>query len=109
MSTTKQVQVKSGKQIVATVDIVSFDSVSEALGALGEKKVLDLLNTQHATNAKNSARAAAVGKPTKASRLVEAIARCTVEEMVECGGDKASVQALLDSKIKEMEEEDSAK
>jgi uncharacterized protein with von Willebrand factor type A (vWA) domain len=49
---------KSGpRQEVGKIDIEQFESIGEAVQFLGsEEKVLDLINTQFATNAKNDAR-----------------------------------------------------
>lgn len=46
--------------VVATIRIPQYDTLSEAVSELGsEERVLSLVNTQHATNLKNAARSGA--------------------------------------------------
>lgn len=54
------VQVKSGGEVVDTVDVEQFDSIAEAIESLGESTVLGLVNRMHKTDASNRARVAAI-------------------------------------------------
>ncbi len=100
----------SGKrEVVAQIEIDQFDSISEAVEGLTEKTCLELINSQHKTNQMNTARQAAVGKPTKSNIEALAFSRVTTEEFAACQGDPAKIKALLEGKAAEVEKELEAK
>lgn len=62
------VEVKSGGEVVDTVEVEQFDSLDEATEVLGAAKVLELVNRMHKTDASNRARVAAIDN-SKANAL----------------------------------------
>lgn len=62
------VPVKSGGEVVDTIEVEQFDSIDEATEALGANKLLELVNRMHRTDASNRARVAAIDN-SKANAL----------------------------------------
>jgi hypothetical protein len=63
-----------GKRVVvAQIDYVQYDSLGEAVSALGDETVLKHTNAQIETNAKNKARAAATGVESHDSLVQKAL------------------------------------
>ena len=106
---TETKDVFSQKKRVAEASYEVFDALQEAVATLGEDKVLELVNSQHKTNAMNAARALASAKPSKRNLEAQATARITAEEFMQVAGDSARIRTLLDKKIKEIEAEMAAK
>jgi hypothetical protein len=100
-----EAEVKSKSAVVGIAKFQKFDSIGEAITELGEETVLGLVNTQHATNAKNAIRAAATGTPPKAKLRARALASMTMEEFQSVMGDEAKLEALIARKMAEYEAE----
>ena len=87
MRTIEAVEVKSNKEVVATIDIVEYESVDEALSAEGEDGLLALINAQKATNLKNKARSACKVPDKLTPRLsAEFMKVATMEQFTEFQG-----------------------
>lgn len=104
---TKDANGKKERQVVAEITIEIFDSIDEARQTLGDTVVLDLINTQHATNKKNKARSAAVGEPSEKSLRNEALAALVqtpegLTKLQQAGGDADKLEAILKEKIAEL-------
>jgi hypothetical protein len=95
--------VKSNKTLVGSVTFPEYETVAEAQTALGDAKLLELLNSQVKTNAMNQKRQEATGKPTKAQFMSKAMASLTMEELQSCIGDEAKMQALVANKAAQIE------
>jgi len=93
--------VTSKKKPVGKAQYEVYDSVSEAVEHQGEERILNLINTQHATNAKNEVRAQA-GPPSKSKLQKKAMASITPEEFASCAGDEIALQNLIDTKAEEL-------
>ena len=102
---TETKEVKSKSQTVGTAEYYVFESLAEAEETLGEQTALDLLNSQHRTNKLNEVRQAAVQKPSKKYLMEQAWLRVTPEEFQQVAGDKARQDELIQTKMKEVEEE----
>ena len=103
-------EVKSASAVVAIVETPEFDNLSEAVQTLGEDECRKLINTQHATNLKNAARAAATQGPSKAQVQAEAMQRIvTVPELLAelqgSAGNPGKTKELIDRVSKEIEAE----
>ena len=96
---------------VGTVEYEIFDSLPEMTTALGDAKVLALANTQLATNAKNEARALAVGGQTSTSLRNKALNKIisTPElftRLAATAGDQTAQDALFSEVIETIKEEE---
>ena len=100
-----QTEVKSKSQVVGVAEYEVFDSTQDAVDFLGEATVLDLINSQHRTNALNLVRARETGKPSKASLNTAALARITTEEFASIAGDVVALNSLIARKVVEVEKE----
>jgi hypothetical protein len=105
---TRTEQVKSGGKVVANPEWAEYDSVAEAVGLLGEKATLGLINTQNGTNAKNKARTAATHKPGREALTAQAIQLMFTGEYADrlaaVKGDEAGIQGLLNEIIKTLQD-----
>ena len=94
--------VKSKRVVVGIAKYPVYDSVSEAVSAIGEEIVLAHINRDVCTAEKNRIRAAATSKPSRKELDAEAFARIAAQDpqrIVACAGDAAKVRALLDSEV----------
>jgi len=96
-------EVKSASKVVGEATYEIFDTIAEAIETLGEDVALGLINTQHATNAKNKVRQLATGKPSKTALRSEAMANLTADEFASIAGDPQALEALLGKKVSELE------
>lgn len=103
---------KKERQIVGTAHFKIYETVDEAVGHLGESKLLELLNSQVKTNEMNEVRGQAKGGPTAASVRNKAMARFTAEDWQRCIGNEDAIKETLEKYIAEikaeMEEEEAA-
>jgi hypothetical protein len=111
----KNIQVVNGKEKVVRVKVsdvsyLEYDSIEEAIQELGKAKCLDHINAQVATNAKNLARAQAVGGPTEKDLMNEVFNRVAsntelMAEYVKYAGDKARQQAFMSKQLADLKAE----
>lgn len=111
-------EVKSGRkpgaggkrELVGTIDISQFDTVDEAVRELSQGEALKLINTQYATNAKNKARANAVGGDSEKSLKAEAFARLLstdagTKSLQEVCSDPIRMEALVAQTVAQIKSE----
>jgi hypothetical protein len=109
---TKTAEVKSKSKVVDEAQWNEYESVAEAVDALGEEKVLDRLNTQLGTDAKNAVRAQYNSKPSKATLQLQAVKRLHEDDpdkLRDVCGDDAAFRALVEQKIEEIKKEMAAR
>lgn len=109
---TKIEEVKSERAVVAKVEIPIYETLAEAIEALGEAKCLELIVTQNGTNIKNAARAAATQGPSKTQLQSEAltiVATTKTDELKACNGDSVKIKALIDATVDQLEKDYEAK
>lgn len=106
---TKEIDVKSATAVVGTAEYSVFDSVAEAVEAQGEESVLAAINAQNKTNAMNTVRAAATGKPSKKALRTQAAARATGEQWAAVAGDITAIENMLVGIERDIEAELAAK
>jgi hypothetical protein len=98
-------EVKSARSVVAKVETPVYDTLQEAIDKEGEKKVLELFNTQNGTNIMNAARAAATSVPTKAKIKSEIIQDLVDGKLAadagfnEAKGDPTRLQAWTEAEV----------
>lgn len=94
------------RQIVSSATYSEYDSLPEAVNAIGTETCLAHINAQIATNAKNKARAEAVGAPSETALREEATMRLMQDPggLMQIGqaakdaaGDPVRYKALMDS------------
>jgi len=96
-------EVRSRGTVVAIIDYNVYDSVTEAVEGLGEATALSLINAQVKTNARNTARAGATGKPSKTKLRQMAFSEISVEEFSGVAGDALLLENLVNQKMAEIE------
>ena len=94
----KESNVRSKSDIVGVAQFAVYDSLQEAIEALGEATILNLANVQVKTNAMNQVRAKATGKVSGKVLDQMAMLECNGEELASVAGDLVGLQALLDKK-----------
>jgi hypothetical protein len=99
---TKTVDVKSDGKVVGQASYPVFESVEDLTSNMPGTDLLKLVNAQVRTNKMNEVRAAAVGKPTNKTLMLQALSELSTEQLVECAGDKAKLQSLVDAKVAEI-------
>ena len=97
-----EVDVKSKSDVVGVAQYPEYDNVEEAVVDKGEVYILSLINAQARTNAMNTVRNAAVGRPSKKKLMRKARASITPQEFTEVAGDADAIDALVDAKVKEL-------
>jgi hypothetical protein len=95
--------VRSKSQVVGEARFNIYDSVAEAVGAIGEEPVLSLVNAQVKTNEMNRIRSEKTGKVSKSQLKNLAMAEITVDEFQAVVGDTTALDALLERKMAEVE------
>ena len=98
----KESNVRSERKIVGVASYVIYDSLVEAIEALGEPAILNLANVQVKTNEMNRVRAKVTGKISSKVLDQMAIAECTGPELSDAAGDGIKLQALFERKKKEV-------
>ena len=61
----EQKEVRRKGKVVGVASFEEFENIEEAIAFMGEDTVLDLINTQHGTNARNKIRSDAAGSMSK--------------------------------------------
>ena len=97
--------VKSQGVVVGTAVFPIYDTVAEALGGVGEAKLLSMINAQIKTTKANELRASLTGKPSKANQIMEAIMRIPIAEQSEHAGDLAWMSNRIEAEIATMNKE----
>jgi hypothetical protein len=110
----------SGKtEVVGTVDVPIFESLSEAIANIegGEPSVLALVNTQHGTNLKNELRARFNREPSESKRLemaqeelykLDGDAIATIAKDTANGGLQGWIKSRTDAILKEWQDKRNA-
>lgn len=98
-------EVCSASKPVGTAEYPEYETITEALEAIGEAEVLSRLNAQIRTDAMNQIRGQFNKTPSKATLQRLAMARITEAEFKEVVGDMVRFNALVDAKIKLIEAE----
>ena len=85
---------------VAKCSYAEYETCDELIAAIGAKEVLDLSNRQIATNAKNKARAEAVGTPSEASLRQDACVKAVSDpayasRIAAASGNEALVASII--------------
>lgn len=80
-----------------------YDSSDEAIAQEGAERCLDYINAQVRTNEMNRIRALARGGPSKNKLRNMAISEITSEEWSQIAGDQAAIEAMLQTKCREIE------
>jgi hypothetical protein len=98
---------KSTRCKVGEVEFFSYDSMDEAIAQLSAPTCLKLVNAQVETNAKNEARAAAVGTPSEKGLRDAAFLQLTstpdgLQKLAACAGDQTKLNALVEETISEI-------
>jgi len=96
---------KENKQ-VGTATYAVYDTVAEAVDALGEEKVRELVNAQVRTNELNRVRG--LSRPGGISKTLlknKALTRITQAEWQEVAGDEAAINALIENKMEQIKAE----
>lgn len=96
-------KVSKTTEVLKLLDITQFDSVDEAVSVLGAPRTLELVNSQHATNAKNETRAALRpgGTPTKTALKNEAMQRMSAEDWMDIATNGVGNPDYLNKKLDE--------
>lgn len=92
----KESNVRSKRDIVGVAQYAVYDSLKEAIEALGEETILNLANVQVKTNAMNTVRAKVTGKVSGKVLDQMAMLECTGPELAKVAGDLVGLQVLLD-------------
>lgn len=98
-------EVKSKSKVVGTAEYPKYDSVQEGVDDIGAEGVLELINAQVRTNAMNSIRAQAVGKPSKTMLRKQAMGRISMEELQANAGNPDALEDLVLKYMAEIESE----
>jgi hypothetical protein len=88
-------EVKSKSVVVARPEIPVYETLEEAVHALGSETCLSLINTQNGTNIKNAARAL----PSKKALEDEVMKSITPEVFAGMAGDIAKLREYLDKGV----------
>ncbi len=95
----KESDVKSQGEVVAKAEYPEFETLDEVVEELGERRILKTINASIRTDAMNVARTKVVGRGPSQTVTLEALARCTVEEIAECAGDLEKLKELVANKL----------
>lgn len=98
----KEVFSKQQKVGVAIYSI--YDSVDEAVERIGPEETLALINAQEKTNQMNAVREGASPRTSKKALRAKAMASIIPEEFAEVAGDMSRIEALIQAKMKELED-----
>jgi len=96
--------------VVGTATYPEYEILSEAIEALGEKTILDLVNAQVATNEKNRVRAEAVGTPSEEKLKNEAFQRILNsddlrERFRQNTGNQVAINAIINEVVNQIKVE----
>jgi hypothetical protein len=107
---TGNAEVKCKGKVVGVATFEVFDSVDEAIDTFGEEAVLELVNTQNSTNARNRIRANSSTSMSKKTLRTEAMRRLTAspELCAQIGGSMEKMEEILQSIEKEIVAENEA-
>lgn len=105
VSSTVEVNGKKSLQVVAKIDIPVYESLAEIQQSFSDEQIVDIFNTQNATNMKNAARKPFNSKPGKSffrDQAMDALAD-DADLFMSFKGDKPRRDAWLDAKAAELE------
>ena len=91
------VEVRSNRAVVGTAKYPVYASVSEAVGAESEEKLLGILNAQIRTNAMNAVRSLANPSVSKVSIRMEVMSGMSTEDVLAFAGNKAGLQEYVEA------------